>query len=89
MFVRLLILMGAIIEYFKKKPSERSIKPEEWLVVRQAASILDPATEAMIRVQGGEGVFISEAINIMKGVHSSFIFDTQEIRRPRSTTARA
>ena len=43
-------------------------------------SVLDPAMEAITRIQGGEAFFVSEAINLCSTLHKSFAASDQEIR---------
>lgn len=79
-FDRMLVICKAIVEYFNKKPSEQALFSIERETVRQATSVLHSALSTIVRFKGGEEVNISEAINMMVGVLTSFKSRAPEIR---------
>ena len=80
MLVRLLRLFKPLTKFFQKYPNPRALKRDEWDMLRQCASVLDPAIEVVTRVQGGSGLFIGEAINMCKNLEASFSDPGQDIR---------
>ena len=80
MGVRLLHLCDELKEYFSAHNNDRALSSEEWQLLRETVSVLNPAMEAITRIQGGEVFFVSEAINLCSTLHKSFAASDQEIR---------
>lgn len=77
---RLVRAKTTLVRFSEENPDSRALRDEEWETLRQAVSVLDPATEVMSRLQEGPGVFLGEAINLCSNLHACFAHEEQEIQ---------
>ena len=80
MGVRLLRLYENLVQYFISHNNDRALTSEEWQLLRETVSVLDPSMEVITRIQGGDAFFVSEAINLCSTRYKSFAAPEQEIR---------
>ena len=80
MMARLLQLMKAVVDYFKRHDSNnRKLSTREWVITNEVCSLLDAVAEVTTRIQGAEDTHISETMFNMLEIKKIFGGDTHKI----------